>query len=113
MAKSGLVYGAMHVSGLWYVGSTIQPFKYRVQQHLAKAAICPVTTFHIALSETHAHDWVWVVLDSFRLITICELHHRETQYMLALDSVGSRGFNQKYGIARPYDCFHELDVMID
>lgn len=97
MERYGLVYGALHVSGLWYVGSTTQTLYARRTQHLAQSTI-PVCKFHVAISETYLRDWVWVVLRDN--IPQQQLRHEESQYQLALDSVNA-GFNSTYACKQP------------
>lgn len=98
----GIVYGAMHDSGRWYIGSTVQTLKTRMGQHYETAASgrCPDNKFFIALADTKPTEWTWGVHEVFEDITWHELHQHEDEYQVAFDSV-NEGYNSVYAVSRP------------
>lgn len=90
----GIVYGAMHESGRWYIGSSIETLACRRFQHYA-GAFSPAksaTKFMDALRETEEKDWIWGVHEEFHDVTIPDLRHIEDSYQTAFRSVED-GFN--------------------
>lgn len=92
---SALVYGALHVSGLWYVGSTTSNLLTRKHQHLADAHSGKPFKFQQALRDTYEDDWTWVELEHLSDVTRRQLRRHECDFQRALDAVQT-GFNQNY-----------------
>lgn len=92
---TALVYGALHVSGLWYVGSTTGNLLTRKYRHLADAHSGSQSKFWQALRDTYESDWTWVELDHLSNVTRRDLERRECEFQRALQAV-QKGFNQNY-----------------
>lgn len=93
--ECGIVYGAMHDSGLWYIGSTRGSLQYRRHCHYAKA-LNPReqhSKFHQALASTGETEWTWGVHESFERINNFDLRSQEAAYQRAFDSTGDKGYN--------------------
>lgn len=98
----GIVYGAMHKSGRWYVGSTSKPLQSRKFHHYA-AATDPSRAgnlFWTALSSSNDTDWTWSVLEEVKDTTVGDLHKRETHHQHLKNSVDD-GYNTIYAFMEP------------
>lgn len=98
----GIVYGALHDDGRWYIGSTNGTIDYRRHQHYADAHKGEWRTkFWDALLTSSEYAWTWGVHEEFVDITPAQLRAHEAQYQAAFNSIDA-GFNT-YAAARSDD----------
>lgn len=100
MSKTGIIYYAYNkVSGKYYVGQTVQPFKMRIRNHYSVAKHDRSTNVHFknALKFYNIDEWDWKVIEE---VEVDKLNEREHYWIRKYDSF-ENGYNCNWGGGQP------------